>query len=201
MTQAFVLGNGISRQGIALTQLRAHGPIYGCNALYREFTPDVLVATDRPISTAIQESGYAKHNMFYTRRPIDGYDAHRVPSAYFGYSSGPIATAIATQDGHSNIYLVGFDMGPAKNQQFNNVYAGTEFYKPPTAAPTFTGNWIKQLIKIAQDFPLAEFVRVHGPTTAEITQFTTVPNLKSIDLSVFLNQFAITPQTQTVANS
>ena len=201
MTQAFVLGNGISRKTIAPASLQPLGKIYGCNALYREFTPDVLVATDRPIAKAIQESGYAKHNIFYTRRPIDGYGAHQVPSAYFGYSSGPIATAIATQDGHSKIYLLGFDMGPAKNQQFNNIYAGTEFYKPPTAAPTFTGNWIKQLIKIAQNFPLAEFIRVHGPTTAEITQFTTVPNLKSMDLSAFLNQFAITSQTQTVANS
>jgi hypothetical protein len=200
MTRAFVLGNGISRKTIAPASLQPLGKIYGCNALYREFTPDVLVATDRPIATAIQESGYAQNNIFYTRRPIDGLGAHRVPALYFGYSSGPISTAVAAIDGHQLIYLLGFDMGPAKNQQFNNVYADTEFYKSSTAAPTFTGNWIKQLIKIAQDFPLAEFVRVHGPTTAEITQFTTVPNLKSMDLSTFLNQFAITPQTQTVAN-
>ena len=201
MTQAFVLGNGISRKKIDLNQLHSHGPIYGCNALYREFTPNVLVATDRPIATAIQESDYAKHNTFYTRRPLDGRGAHPVPSAYFGYSSGPIACALAAQDRHTPIYMLGFDMGPDKNQQFNNVYAGTEFYKPPTAAPTFTGNWIKQLIRIAQDFPLAQFVRVHGPATAEITQFTTVPNFKSMDLSEFLTQFAITTQTQTVANS
>jgi hypothetical protein len=201
MSTAFILGNGISRQGIDLIQLRTYGPIYGCNALYREFIPDVLVATDRPIATVIQESDYSKHNRFYTRRPIDGYGAHRVPSVYFGYSSGPIATAIAAQDGHDCIYLLGFDMGPAKNQKFNNVYAGTEFYKMPTAAPTFTGNWIKQLTQITQDFPLAQFVRVHGTTTAEITQFTTVSNFKSMDLSEFLNQFAGVPQTQTVANS
>jgi hypothetical protein len=67
MTRAFVLGNGVSRRGIDLEQLRLYGKIYGCNALYREFTPDVLVATDRPIATAIQESGYAQHNEFYTR--------------------------------------------------------------------------------------------------------------------------------------
>jgi hypothetical protein len=86
-------------------------------------------------------------------------------------------------------------MGPVNNNQFNNVYAGTEFYKMPTAAPTFTGNWIKQLIRIAQDFPLAQFVRVHGSTTVNIAQFATVPNFKSMALSEFLIQFAITPQT------
>ena len=195
MTQAFVLGNGISRKTIAPASLQPLGKIYGCNALYREFTPDILVATDRPIATAIQESGYAQNNIFYTRRPIEGLGARAVPKAYFGYSSGPIASAVAALDGHRHIYLLGFDMGTDKNQQFNNVYAGTEFYKLPTAMPTFTGNWIKQLIQIAQDFPLAQFVRVHGSTTADISQFATLPNFKSIGLSEFLNQFAITPQT------
>jgi hypothetical protein len=195
MTQAFVLGNGISRKTIVSASLQPLGKIYGCNALYREFTPDILVATDRPIATAIQESGYAQNNIFYTRRPIEGLGARAVPKAYFGYSSGPIASAVAALDGHQHIYLLGFDMGPDKNQQFNNVYAGTEFYKLPTAVPTFTGNWIKQLIQIAQDFPLVQFVRVHGSTTADISQFATVSNFKSMGLSEFLNQFAITPQT------
>jgi hypothetical protein len=198
MTQAFVLGNGISRKTIAPASLQPLGKIYGCNALYREFAPDVLVATDRPIATAIQESGYTQNNIFYTRRPIEGLGAHRVPALYFGYSSGPIATAIAAIDGHRLIYLLGFDMGPDKNQQFNNVYAGTEFYKMPTAMPTFTGNWVKQLIRIVQDFPQTEFVRIHGATTAEIPQFATVPNLKSMLLTEFLNQ--LTPQSQTVDN-
>jgi hypothetical protein len=198
MTQAFVLGNGISRKTVAPASLQPLGKIYGCNALYREFTPDVLVATDRPIATAIQESGYAQTNCFYTRRPVDGLGARRVPSLYFGYSSGPIATAIAALDGHQRIYLLGFDMGPTENQQFNNVYAGTEFYKMPTAMPTFTGNWVKQLIQIVQDFPQTEFVRIYGTTTAKIAQFSTVPNLKFMTLLEFLNQLSL--QTQTVDN-
>jgi hypothetical protein len=198
MTQAFVLGNGISRKTVAPASLRPLGKIYGCNALYREFVPDVLVATDRPIATAIQESGYAQNNVFYTRRPIESLGARSVPKVYFGYSSGPIATAVAALDGHRCIYLLGFDMGPTENQQFNNVYAGTEFYKMPTAMPTFTGNWVKQLIQIVQDFSQTEFVRIHGTTTAEIPQFATVPNLKSIHMADFLNQ--ITLQIQTVNN-
>ena len=200
MTQAFVLGNGISRKAVALENLRPLGTVYGCNALYREFTPDVLVATDRPIATAIQESGYANQHVFYTRRPFENSGARPVPAPYFGYSSGPIACALAAQAGHTTIYLVGFDMGPVNNNQFNNVYAGTEFYKMPTAAPTFTGNWIKQLIQIAQDFSQIEFVRIHGPTTAEIAQFAKAVNLKSLELSVFLQQLCSHPQTQTAAN-
>lgn len=164
------------------------GKIYGCNALYREYTPDVLIATDRPIATEIQNSGYSKKNTFYTRRPIDGLGARRVPDPYFGYSSGPIATAIAAQDDHRRIYMLGFDMGPTEHKQFNNIYAGTEFYKAPTSAPTFTGNWIKQLIKITADYPQTQFIRVQGPTTAQIPELLAVQNLTHQDLATFLNR-------------
>ena len=44
MTTAFVLGNGVSRKEIDLESLRKWGKTYGCNALYRDFAPDVLVA-------------------------------------------------------------------------------------------------------------------------------------------------------------
>ena len=60
MTTAFVLGNGVSRQAVDLNRLKSLGKIYGCNALYRDFTPDILVATDKPIATEIQNSGYAR---------------------------------------------------------------------------------------------------------------------------------------------
>ena len=188
MTIAFVIGNGVSRQGVPLSDLKQYGKIYGCNALHREFVPDVLVSTDRPISTYIQESGYSAKHKFYTRRPIAGLGAHKVPQDYFGYSSGPIATGIAAQDQHRRIYLLWFDMGPTANQTFNNVYAGTEFYKPVGAGPTFTGNWAKQLVRIMADFPLTRFYRIVGPTTAEISEFKAVKNLKHQDLDSFLDR-------------
>ena len=189
MTTAFVLGNGISRKCIDLDQLRVRGKIYGCNALYREFTPDVLVATDRPIATAIQQSGYASHHEFYTRRPLDGLGAKTVPRSYFGYSSGPIATALAAIDKHTQVYLIGFDMGPTKCNKFNNVYAGTEFYKELNSTPTFTGNWIKQLIQIMKDHPESEFLRVQGNTTAQIPQLDVIPNFKSLSIQTFCDHF------------
>ena len=60
MSVAFVLGNGQSRSVIDLTRIKPLGPIYGCNGLYRDFEPDCLVATDRPIAEHIQRSGYSK---------------------------------------------------------------------------------------------------------------------------------------------
>ena len=183
---AFVLGNGVSRKHIDVNTLLKLGTVYGCNALYRTHTPHVLVATDQPISTQIQESGYSARNRFYTRRPINGLGAHRVPQPYFGFSSGPIATGIAAGDGHKTIFLLGFDMGPAANGLFNNVYADTEFYKQTLAKPTFTGNWVKQLISVTKDFPNQQFVRVCGDTTAVIPDLQALANMKSMPIAEFV---------------
>ena len=188
MTIAFVLGNGISRRQVNCELLKQIGKVYGCNALYRDFVPDVLVATDRPIATEIQNSGYARQHVFYTRRPLEDMGARRVPDAYFGYSSGPIATAISAQDGHGRVYLLGFDMGPTEKQQFNNIYAGTEFYKRIDAPPTFTGNWVKQLVKIMADHSRTNFVRICGATTARIPELEAIRNLSHQDLDTFLDR-------------
>lgn len=187
MSRAFVLGNGVSRQQVDLNNLRHLGKIYGCNALYRDFTPDVLVSTDKPISTRIQDSGYALNNRFYTRRPIPGNGANPVPQKYYGYSSGPIAASIAAADGAVIIYLVGFDMGPVNNH-FNNVYADTEFYKKSSASPTFTGNWARQLTQIMRDYHSIAFVRVMGVTTAPVEDFAGVPNFRTMSMEDFQNR-------------
>jgi hypothetical protein len=186
MTTAFVLGNGVSRQSVKLTELQKHGKIYGCNALYREFTPDVLVATDKPIATKIQQSGYSNKNRFYTRRPINGLGALMVPVQYHGYSSGPIAASLACLDNNKIVYLIGFDMGPTEENKFNNIYADTEFYKTSTATPTFAGNWAKQLCRIIADYPQAQFIRVVGPTTAVVSEFDSLQNLSNKDLTTFI---------------
>ena len=55
---AFVLGNGLSRSSIEPDELRKYGPIYGCNALYRTFRSDYLVAVDPKMIFEINESGY-----------------------------------------------------------------------------------------------------------------------------------------------
>ena len=188
MTIAFVIGNGVSRQGIPLDNLKQYGKIYGCNALYRDFIPDVLVATDRPISTRIQDEGYAIKNVFYTRRPIENLGALRLPQQYYGYSSGPNALGLACIDGARRIYLIGFDMGPGTHSGFNNVYADTEFYKTATSLPTFTGNWVKQVCKITQDFSNNVYTRVCGITTKRIQELDALSNLRHEDLDVFLNR-------------
>ena len=43
---AVCLGNGQSRQGLDLNKLKKYSTVIGCNAIYRDFEPDILVALD-----------------------------------------------------------------------------------------------------------------------------------------------------------
>lgn len=185
MSTAFVLGNGKSRLAVDLDLLKSKGKVYGCNGLYRTFVPDCLVATDRPIADEIQNSGYAKENRFHTRKPVVNLGGQPLEPKYKGYSSGPNATALACLDGHTKIFLIGFDLGTT-NGMFNNVYAGTKFYKKELDSPTFPGNWIRQLLDLTEEFTNVDFIRIEGPESAFIKQFNNLPNVQILAMDKFI---------------
>jgi hypothetical protein len=172
---AFVIGNGISRNDIDLNMLK--GTTYGCNALYRDFTPDVLVALDNSISRKIEKTGYALKNKFYTRRPTPDSGALSVGSD-MKKSSGGTALHLATISGkHDIIYLLGFDFGSADGES-NNCYAGTQNYlglhnKPKHASEI--------LIYIKHNKDSVKYIRV-------VNKYSTiVNNIKNITVKEFLN--------------
>ena len=147
MSAAFILGNGNSRCSVDLNTLTPLGITYGCNWIFKEYTPNVLIATDRSIADHIQETGYAQKNRFHTRKPIVDLGGKSLSNDYKGFSSGPNAAAMACIDGHTDIYLLGMDLG-STNGMFNNIYADWQFYKKKLDPPTFAGNWINQIVKI-----------------------------------------------------
>ena len=65
--KVFCIGNGESRKGFDLETLRPHGKIYGCNAIYRDFMPDVLTAVDHGIMHEIYHAGVAQKIPCYFR--------------------------------------------------------------------------------------------------------------------------------------
>jgi len=65
--KVFCVGNGESRKDFNLDLLKPHGKIYGCNALYRQYTPDVLVSVDHGIMHEIYQSGYCYKNETWFR--------------------------------------------------------------------------------------------------------------------------------------
>ena len=61
----FVIGNGNSRKNVNLDILKQHGKIIGCNALYRDFTPDHLFTNDCEVLHEIISSQYTNTNETY----------------------------------------------------------------------------------------------------------------------------------------
>ena len=93
MKRVFCIGNGESRSPIDLIKLRPQGKIYGCNGLYRDFTPDVLCSVDGQMMHEIYHSGYADKNELWLRdwNPIPGVTYNLV--VYANLSSSEIEIA------------------------------------------------------------------------------------------------------------
>lgn len=161
---AFVLGNGISRKHIDLNKLRAYGTIYGCNALYREFVPDHLVCVDTKMIIEVADAGY---NKLYSVWSNENKLTRATPNINImnpnkGWSSGPTAMLLASQQGHKEIYILGFDYVGLGEQEdrVNNLYAGTKNYKNVEARATYYGNWTRQTMMCANMFPSTKYTRV-----------------------------------------
>ena len=93
MKRVFCIGNGESRSPIDLIKLRPQGKIYGCNGLYRDFTPDVLCSVDGQMMHEIYHSGYADKNELWLRdwNPIPGVTYNLVVYANLSPSEIEIA--------------------------------------------------------------------------------------------------------------
>jgi hypothetical protein len=160
---AFVLGNGISRLAAKLDILKTYGTVYGCNALYREFDPDHLIAVDAKMVKEIIESGYHSTHSVWTNpnRGVTDIPNINYFKPHRGWSSGPTALHLASQQGHKEIYILGFDY-QGLHGKVNNVYAGTFNYKTPEQPATFFGNWSAQTERIVSEFKSVNYYRVEG---------------------------------------
>jgi hypothetical protein len=158
---AFVLGNGKSRLKLNLPSLKSRGTIIGCNALYREFDPDYLVAVDTKMVNEIIASGYHKEHQVWTnpnkgihsKKNINFFAPHK------GWSSGPTALWFACNLGHKDVYFFGFDY-QGIDGRFNNVYADTFNYKKSTDSATYFGNWLNQTERTIKEYKSINFFRV-----------------------------------------
>lgn len=158
---AFVLGNGKSRLNADPSVLKKYGLIYGCNALYREFEPDFLIAVDVKMINEIIDSGYHKNHEVWTnpnkgvktKQNVNFFNPHK------GWSSGPTALHFAASKNPKSIYILGFDYAGIQGK-FNNVYADTYNYKKSDDSPTFHGNWLSQTDKTIKEYKNLKFYRV-----------------------------------------
>ena len=169
---AFVLGNGESRKGIDIDDLKQKGTVFACNGVYRTHRPDFLIAVDPKMLLEIAESDYLIHNKVYSNFNVQYNKVPKIldhcqwfkPS--LGWSSGPTALRLACDRGFKDIYILGFDYqghSESKNKQrfrFNNVFKDTRNYKKSNDEATFYGNWMNQTKRCLQDFKDVKFHRV-----------------------------------------
>lgn len=148
MSTAFVIGNGLSRKNIDLTKLPP--TTWGCNALYRDFTPDFLVASDKAMQAEIKESKYYIDNVCYFQdikprleHPNIRYWKQHKKSAN---NSGVAAIYHALKANNTTIYLLGFDIINPQKAAHWNIYNQTRNYKRATPkvrreTPATIGRW------------------------------------------------------------
>lgn len=191
---AFVLGNGTSRQTIEVSELSNHGKIYGCNALYRSYAPDYLVAVDVKMIQEINSAGYQHRHQVWTNPNKSYKDIENLN--YFkpsrGWSSGPTALWLASEHQHDKIFILGFDYrGLNKGKQFNNVYADTANYKKSTDGATFFGNWLRQTANVIKENPQIQYYRVIAPDNYCPDELNKFDNLETILVEDFKKMFKI----------
>ena len=193
MTVAFVLGNGTSRRDIDLEQVKIHGTVYGCNALYRDFNPDYLVAVDSKMVVELNRENYQNKCSVWTNpnKLYENFSGFNFFKQSKGWSSGPTALWMASEHGHNSIYILGFDyqgIGES-NQIVNNVYAGSENYKKMDDRATYYGNWLKQTVITVKKNPEKRYIRLLDKENFVPKEFTNLPNLTHISTEEFKEVF------------
>ena len=190
MSIGFVIGNGTSRKSIDLPLLAQHGTTYGCNALYRDFSPDHLICVDLKMIQEIHQSGYPRtHPVWsYNRYQLHRFDKINYFDTDLQWSSGPTALWFASSHKHDLIYIIGFDYtGHHNNTKFNNIYADTPNYKKSIQPATFFHNWLKQTITVITNNPMIQYKRVVDDMSYTCDELSQLPNYKNLHIDAFVN--------------
>jgi hypothetical protein len=172
-TNAIVIGNGISRAKLNLKKIENHSgghlgkhrlQSYGCNAVYRDMSPDFLISTNNFMVTELVNSGYTKDHVVLsnaTNCRMHAGELHLIPYG-INISAGAMATYMACFDGHKKIYLLGFDNHNGINN--NNIYAGTKNYQD-SSYPARSQKWEGQMTRLFNTYDDVDFVWIVGGTT------------------------------------
>jgi hypothetical protein len=131
---AFIVGNGISRQEIDLHTLIDKAPIYGCNALYRDFYFwNYLVAIDDGMIAELRKH-YMNHGVLIIPPEEMRYEEAEYSPARRRANAGMVAMREAVNRHYDILYCLGFDFILKGEISTDNVYKGSDNYGPETHA-------------------------------------------------------------------
>ena len=139
---AFIIGNGTSRLEFDLMSIKDAGTMFGCNALYRDYTntipkyvlPHYLVAIDQGITTEIECSDFPSNRVIIP--PLEEQWEPAVVNPNRPRSNaGTNAALEAMKMGHNQLIFIGFDfLQENTTQSISNIYDGTDNYGMDTRA-------------------------------------------------------------------
>lgn len=194
--QAVVFGNGPSRLDFDLSLIKNHKggllgskalQTYGCNALYRDFRPDFLIAAGNEIVDEIAKSNYTKDNIVYTSSiHMLNYPSKFYLIPYDPYTdAGTTAAYIAAFDGHKKVFMLGFDGQDTPGYNYN-VYAGTNCYQPKNAT-VMTYKWLFDRKVLFDAYNDVEFMQVTAKGTESVPEsWKSCMNFKIISYNQFV---------------
>ncbi len=170
---AVVFGNGTSRLHFDFDWIARHrgGHLnkhklysYGCNAFYRDYSPDFLVVTGEGMAEEVADSGYCDDHIVYTQSRFVTEYPGKFQLVPYGVkaNAGSMATYLAAFDGFKRIFLVGFDTHDTPGLN-NNMYAGTDNYEGKDV-DIEDAKWSNQMTQIFKQFHDTKFYRaMPGP--------------------------------------
>jgi hypothetical protein len=189
---AICLGNGKSRLARTLAQiensnkrkiLRYYNVMYGCNGIYREWTPDFLVTTNQLLAAKLEPE---RHSIMYANQEI----ARRYPESNLipgnhRMDAGALAAYLAAFHGAKRVYLFGYDGQPEPGVN-NNIYAGSDLY-PGDAENIQDRSWIKNLKSVVTAYDDVEFFRITANPEDRYRELLRLPNYKPINFARFIS--------------
>lgn len=159
----FIVGNGESRRDFTLSRLYGKGTIYGCNAIYRDFKPDLLFVRDKRMIEEIKDyngskaaySELTKEIVFSLGSTLKIPDNLSLSGAIALYSMCALLPEV------EDIYLLGFD-SVRYSKLVNNVYKDTKNYKKSDEESNYVmQRSIEQVLFVMSRFSSKKFYAVN----------------------------------------
>ena len=176
--RAVVLGNGPNRLDFPIQHLKKPTgllgadtlQVYGCNALYRDFVPDFLVANGNGVVKEIAESDYINDNIVYT----SAIHTLEYPGKFYLIPNDPYTDAgttalyLACFDGHKKIWMLGFEGQDTPGYNYN-VYANTNGYDSINSL-VLEDKWVNDKKQLFDIYDNVDFIRVTERGTDRIPE-------------------------------
>ena len=132
--KCFIIGNGESRKSFDLTRLRLEPrddfPIYGCNALYRDFIPDILFVSDLRMIEEVKSLDLNLARVDEHTIKLSNGSILSLPISFKVTGVMTVMCAPLLDVRITDFYLLGFDMYPSEETgKLNNIYKDSINYR------------------------------------------------------------------------